>query len=167
MPIAQPKPVFDDVAPWLERWLRVVDAPSYEVSNLGRVRNVATGHILRPRIHSHGYHRIAIGAAREEYIHRLVCTAFNGPCPDGFQCDHINRDRSDNRAQNLRWVTPEENKAHRFIPQGEDRTQSKLTQAEVEMIRTLLPALSNTAIGARFGVHRRTIADIRNGVTWK
>ena len=31
-----------------EKWKRVVDFPSYEISNLGRVRN-ATGKILKPQ----------------------------------------------------------------------------------------------------------------------
>lgn len=41
--------------------------------------------------------------------HTLVCTAFHGPRPDGFQCDHINGIPTDNRACNLQWVTPAEN----------------------------------------------------------
>ena len=31
-----------------EKWKRVVDFPSYEISNFGRVRN-ATGKILKPQ----------------------------------------------------------------------------------------------------------------------
>ena len=44
------------------------------------------------------------------YLHIAVCLAWNGPRPDGYECDHINGIVSDNRASNLQWVTPEENR---------------------------------------------------------
>lgn len=42
--------------------------------------------------------------------HFLVCLAWHGPRPSPrHQVDHIDRDRWNNRASNLRWVTPREN----------------------------------------------------------
>lgn len=150
----------------MENW-KIIPESEHEVSDQGRVRNSRTGRILKPRRHSNGYLRAQLGASREEYIHRLVCAAFNGPCPDGYQCDHLNHKRDDNRACNLRWITPDANRARRQCPKGEKSPRAKLTAIEVKGIRDLLPSHSNIAIGQRFGVHRRTIADIRNGVTWK
>lgn len=48
-------------------------------------------------------------------IHRLVALAFHGPRPKGMQIRHINGDKSDNRAENLRYGTMKEN--------GEDRVR--------------------------------------------
>ena len=49
-------------------------------------------------------------AFKNYWFHILVCTAFHGPRPSPrHQVDHINRDRFDNRPENLRWVTPHEN----------------------------------------------------------
>ena len=41
--------------------------------------------------------------------HVLVCTAFHGPRPEGYECDHINGNNLDWSADNLRWVTRAEN----------------------------------------------------------
>ena len=41
--------------------------------------------------------------------HLLVCTAFHGERPEGCECDHVNGNNLDWSADNLRWVTKEEN----------------------------------------------------------
>ena len=41
--------------------------------------------------------------------HILVCTAFHGARPEGYECDHINGNNMDWSADNLRWVTKAEN----------------------------------------------------------
>ena len=149
-----------------EEW-KLIPKSRYEVSSNGQVKNSLSGRILKPRLHSHGYARVNIGAKREEYIHRLVCSAFNGDCPDGYECDHINHVRNDNRSLNLRWVTPSENKQNRRFSHGEKHSQAKLSASHVIEIRKLFAKQKNSEISKRFSVSRRTIADIRNGVTWK
>ena len=73
----------------------------YEVSNLGRVR--VNGEIVEPYIHSR---YLQIGSFQ---IHRAVAELFV-PNPENKPfVDHINTDRYDNRAENLRWVTTKEN----------------------------------------------------------
>ena len=43
------------------------------------------------------------------HCHKLVCTAFHGERPEGYECDHINGSKLDWSADNLRWVTKAEN----------------------------------------------------------
>ena len=44
-------------------------------------------------------------------VHRLVCIAFHGikGYEQGLFVDHIDTNRANNNASNLRWVTPKEN----------------------------------------------------------
>ena len=73
----------------------------YEVSNLGRVK--LNGKIVEPYSN---YKYLHIGKFR---IHRAVAELFV-PNPENKPCvDHINTIKTDNRAENLRWVTAKEN----------------------------------------------------------
>lgn len=60
----------------------------------------------------------------QERVHRIVCTAFHGePVGDRNVVDHIDTNRRNNRAENLRWVTKLEN-----------TLLNPITRAKVELI---------------------------------
>lgn len=42
-------------------------------------------------------------------VHSLVAEAFLGPRPYGYDIDHVNGTKTDNRAENLRYVTHQDN----------------------------------------------------------
>ena len=42
--------------------------------------------------------------------HSLMCIAFHGPRPAGYECDHLNGVITDYRPSNLQWVPPAENR---------------------------------------------------------
>ena len=95
-------------------------AGRYEVSNTGKIRSLdyrMTGKtkVLAYQLDKKGYCRIRIkcktfvGTLK---IHRVVAETFI-PNPDGkSQVNHINGDKTDNRVENLEWVSAQENVDH-------------------------------------------------------
>lgn len=86
--------------------------PLWEVSNLGRVKNKKLGKVITPFIHNK---YLCVGSnardskIRRHRVHRLVCIAFHGEPPNNKCVDHIDGNKENNRSDNLRWCSWEEN----------------------------------------------------------
>lgn len=99
----------------------------YEVSNQGRVRTLTRtfyrcdgvphtikGAIRKPTITKFGYCRIKLTndtSYKMVFVHRLVAEAFvhNDDPEHKITVNHKNEIKTDNRAENLEWVTQKEN----------------------------------------------------------
>lgn len=97
----------------------------YQVSNYGRVKRIFEGSVdSRGRIFPYkeefvainfnkknGYYNVCI-ASKKYYLHRIVAEYFCEGYSKDLEVNHINGDKSDNRAKNLEWVTKKENMEH-------------------------------------------------------
>ena len=107
-----------------EEWKPIPGFPNYFVSDLGRVLSYAQTKpkFLKP-LASKGYRHVAIcnnGVIHRVQVHRLVANAFCPKIPGKEYVNHKNGIRSDNRAENLEWVTAKENTAHAIDTLGVD-----------------------------------------------
>ena len=97
-------------------WKAIPSFPKYEASTTGEIRNAKTKCVIKPFTDlQQEYGRITVygeGKRRKVMAHTLVAQAFLGDKPYGHEIDHINSDRTDNRPCNLRYVTPEQNRAN-------------------------------------------------------
>lgn len=118
-----------------EQWKTLFFDANYEVSNLGRLRNKITKIIHKGSL-KNGY--IIVSVNNYNYsLHRLILQTWQ-PI-DNYEemtVDHINGIRTDNRLENLRWATNEENTLYMIKNRGElnkelTRLLEKYTYEEV------------------------------------
>ena len=125
----------------------------YEVSSFGRVRSLklwiqrpdgtsfvhpASDRVLAQTTSRRGEKLIMVhkdGGRTTRRVSVLVCEAFHGPRPAGLYCLHGDGVRANNRPENLRWGTPQENLddavRHGVIASGENHPRAKLTDQQV------------------------------------
>ena len=93
-----------------EIWKTIEEYPQYQVSNMGRVRSLKrkAPRILKTADNGLGYLTVTLyqnGLQSTIKVHKLVAKAFV-PNPDNLPTvDHINKNRKDNYAENLRWAS--------------------------------------------------------------
>ena len=93
--------------------------PNYLIYEDGKVFSKKRNKFLKPRINTNGYYCIDLcenGKQKTYKIHRLIAIHYIPNPENKREVDHINRDRSDNKIENLRWVSHLENMQNKGIP---------------------------------------------------
>ena len=111
----------------LEQYAMITDYPNYAVSSYGKVINITTGRILKPRKNRDGYYYVNLYKNKVMFykkIHRLVTITFLNN-PENKKCtDHIDRNRLNNNILNLRYATRSENNQNVSIKKNNTSTCS-------------------------------------------
>lgn len=166
-------------------WRAVPGVQGIKVSSDGMVKTLFKGPRF-PKVCGHGYPIVRINGKTLK-VHRLIALAFVGPQPSSSHTvDHINHDRADNRACNLRWATKQEQRAnqckidlstHKSNNATEYRrigdVEWKVAHSQQEVCRTIgccssevsmcVRGLRNTARGYEF---RRAPVEEIDGEEW-
>lgn len=88
----------------IEVWTDIRDSETYEISNIGRVRNKNTGRILTPQYNrDNGYLRVTIDTGRH-YIHRLMAYSFFDLDDGDYIVKHKDGVRTNNFLTNIEVV---------------------------------------------------------------
>ena len=98
-----------------EIWKKIEEFSDYQISNLGRVKNIKTNKYLHPYKNYSGYLEISLNKnkTKKTYkLHRLIAVYFIPNIENKPTVHHKNNIKDDNRIENLEWATmSEQNKA--------------------------------------------------------
>lgn len=168
----------EDLPGEIWRWVKGYEN-LYQVSNKARVKSFLKGKvkILKQGFNMNGYPTVSLrkddkndkgNKSKTHLVHRLVAEAFI-PNPENKPIvDHIDGNRSNACAENLRWLTQKENiqaaiqrGTHKI---GTESPLAKLNEEDVKYIRENYKAYDRVygirALARKFNVAISTVADI-------
>lgn len=177
----------------IEMWKPCVGFEEFlEVSDQGAIRSLPSvrtgirngqphpqrrqGKVLSPFMGRNGYLIIApkFGEGRKKHLlHRLIARTFVAGFSEGLTVNHINGVKTDNRAENLEWVTLARNTEHQWETglvdlRGEKHPSSKLTAEKVLILRRLISlGIPCRSLATLVDVSPATIYLIRDGKRWQ
>jgi hypothetical protein len=164
----------------MEIWKPIPGFSRYEASSLGRLKSLnykrtGTERVLKPGLSPDGYLKTVLLRDSGKYhswtVHLFIAMAFYGIKPEGKEINHINGTKTDNRPENLEYITHSQNCQHSFdtgLQQpkvGSLNGFSKLTEEQVKEIREYRKSIKSRYYGRerlaqKYGVSSAHIKDI-------
>ena len=117
----------------VETFVKIEGFEKYEVSNLGKVRNIKSGRILKPYLTKKGYLMHLLYENNKQnhlLLHRIIATAFIDNPEEKPQVNHIDENKLNNDLSNLEWCTERENAIHGTRTK---RVAEKLSQKVIQL----------------------------------
>lgn len=167
--------------PSMEIWKDVVGYEGfYQVSNFGNVKSLGNEFSRKERFlklspQSKGYLTVVLqknSTRKMVLVHRIVAEYFVDNAESKVQVNHINGIKTDNRVENLEWVSHRENLDHaiknNLTLKGEENRNSKLKDIDVVKIHSLLQKKTTIKeLSESYNVSYSTIDGIRTNRYWK
>lgn len=128
---------------------------NYYITSCGKIWSYTSNRFLQPTINERGYKRIRLvsdeGKVYNFYIHRLVALEYV-PNPNNLETvDHIDGDKTHNYANNLQWMTLEDN-------------TKKAKNKKIYCLENNKVYLSQTEAAKELGLNQGNISKVCRGV---
>lgn len=154
------------------------DYPCYYVAENGNVFSTKRGGMvkLKLKLGKAGYYEFTPyvdGTKKTVLVHRLVAKAFLSNPDNKAEVNHKNGIKTDNRVENLEWVTKDENAKHAsdmgLYKTQSDHGGSPYTEQQIRKACALLENkdLSYVDISKVSGVSEQTLNRICYGMAWQ
>lgn len=153
-------------------WKKIVGT-DYLISNTGLVWSNKTKTILKAGTDLPGYKFVILrinGVSKRHSVHRLVAEAFISEIPEGLVVDHINSDKLDNNAHNLRIVSRKQNSRYsreKVIDSGKHGFQFDENKVAEMKWLAANTSLRNSDIEKHYGISSSFLSAILKGKQWK
>jgi hypothetical protein len=148
----------------------------YSISNCGDILSKRTDKAMKQFVDNRGYYRCTLSDSvkpRTLLVHRLVAKTFIENPDNLYTVNHINGIKTDNRVENLEWMSLEDNVRHAYevgltSSKGSNNNNSKFLEKDILEIRRLFETegLSNSQISTLFSVDSSTIRRITSYRAW-
>jgi len=163
-----------------EKWKTISGNNNYEISTHGRIKRIKAGRgakvgkILNPTLDGAGYLIVSLYKNNKrniDRVHQLTAFHFIGKRPSGYQINHKDCNKKNNRLRNLEYCTPLENTRHAIRHglggSGERNGMAKLTAKDVIKIRALV-AKGETMkqVGKKFNISYQHVSDVSTNKRW-
>jgi hypothetical protein len=178
-----------------EQWKTIetdLEGRKHAISNFGRFisysNSIQDGIFIKGSLHQQGYKiwrfKLKSGQAKHKLFHRMVADYFlEKPSQNHSFVIHIDNIRTNNMADNLKWVTLAEQQAHanlseavikrkeNFAKQSQiNGRSSKLTVGKVKLLKKILSEPNNPTrkkiLAKQFGISTMQLSRIKSGENW-
>lgn len=119
---------------------------NYASGKDGEIINFKTGKIIKPQLNNRGYNLFSIcdkslDKPKSYSCQRFIVETIRGVIPEGFEIDHINNCKIDNRVKNLQILTKKQNIENSKnkaivsinIESGEEKYYISIKSASIEL----------------------------------
>ena len=144
---------------------RYVDGfPGYIVSNFGEVFSTKRKKViqLKGTVDTFGYLRVTLSKNKKQNIHKihaLVGNAFIGLRTGGLTFDHIDINKLNNRADNIRLATKSEQSIHRGMPKNNKTGEKHISQIK-KYYKLEITRNKKTIVHSNFRIDKYKIEDV-------
>lgn len=143
--------------------MKVIYMVNYIVNRDGSIFSLKSRKKLKPQDNGNGYKKVSFrknGKTLQKYVHRVVMECFSYSDIPGLEVDHIDRIKSNNNVDNLRWVTPSQNQSemvgNRYSSPRKCRTYSE--EEKYQALKMFNNGWRVVTVSKRLGIPRQTVS---------